>query len=90
MKTSCLAQLEDCNARIFIGQALEDENLDPASADQLYAHFFYPKTRTFLSRDWKMPIIVLMIRINPASNGWKIVMSKILAWFLAPDIMALF
>ena len=81
MQTSCIEQLEKCNANILIAQGFKDENLDPASADQLYAHLLSKRKNVTYHRlenadhSFNDPA-------KPNENGWKIEMEKILEWFL--------
>lgn len=81
MKTSCLEQLENCRSKIFIAQGLKDENLDPLSADQLYAHLLSKNKSVHYDRlanaDHSFNDIT-----QPGFNGWKAEMEKIVNWFL--------
>ncbi|MEI9809654.1 MAG: alpha/beta fold hydrolase [Bacteroidota bacterium] len=81
MKTSCLAQLENCLAKIFIGQGFKDENLDPLSADQLYAHLL-SKNRNVTYDRLENADHSFNDKDKPGFNGWKAEMEKIVAWFL--------
>ncbi|HEV7780938.1 MAG TPA: alpha/beta hydrolase-fold protein [Chitinophagaceae bacterium] len=82
MKTSCLEQLEGCHARIFIAQGMKDENLDPVSADQLYAHLLSKNKNVTYDR-LENADHSFNEKDNPDFNGWKAEMDKILTWFLA-------
>lgn len=80
MQTSSLEQLENSKAKILIVQGSKDENLDPASADQLYAHLLSKGKNVAYHRlenaDHSFKDVT-----KPNENGWKTEMEKILAWF---------
>jgi len=80
MKTSCLEQLENCTARIFIAQGMKDEQVDPVSADQLYAHLL-SKNRQVQYDRLEQADHSFNDNRNPAANGWKAEMEKIMDWF---------
>lgn len=81
MKTSCLEQLENCNAKILIAQGFKDENLEPASADQLYAHLL-SKGKNVTYHRLENADHSFNDPNDRGINGWKIEMEKILEWFL--------
>ena len=81
MQTSCLEQLEKCKANILIVQGFKDENLDPASADQLYAHLL-SKGKNVTYHRLDNADHSFKDATKPNENGWKIEMQKILDWFL--------
>jgi predicted esterase len=81
MKTSCLEQLQNCNVKIFIAQGLKDENLDPASADQLYAHLL-SKGKDVTYDRVENGDHGYNDKSNPGFNGWRAEMQKVINWFL--------
>lgn len=81
MQTSCLEQLQDFYANIFIAQGSKDENLDPASADQLYAHLLSKNKRVTYDR-LSNADHSFNDKDRPEFNGWKAEMEKIISWFL--------
>ena len=82
MQTSCIEQLENCKANILIVQGFKDENLDPASADQLYAHLL-SKGKNVTYHRLDNADHSFKDATKPNENGWKIEMQKILDWFLS-------
>ncbi len=82
MQTSCLEQLEKCKAKIFIAQGMKDENLDPASADQLYAHLL-SKGKDVTYDRLENADHGYNDKTNPGFNGWKAEMQKVVDWFVA-------
>jgi esterase/lipase len=82
MQTSCLEQLQSCTAKIFIGQGFKDENLDPSSADQLYAHLL-SKNKDVTYDRLDNADHGFNDKNKPGFNGWKEEMQKVIIWFLA-------
>lgn len=80
MQTSCVEQLENSKAKILIVQGFKDENLDPASADQLYAHLLSKRKNVTYHR-LENADHSFKDHTKPNENGWKTEMEKILAWF---------
>ncbi len=81
MQTSCIEQLEHCKAKIFIAQGMKDENLDPSSADQLYAHLL-SKNKDVTYDRLENADHSFNEKDNPGFNGWKAETEKILSWFM--------
>lgn len=80
-KTSCAEQLDKYNGKILIAQGLKDQNVDPVSADQLYAHLL-SKNKNVVFHRIENADHSFNDPHNPSVNGWSDEMKKILEWFL--------
>lgn len=87
LATSPLEELKKTNAKVFIGQGLDDRAVFPVSADMLFA------TMKAIGRDptySRVPgdhgFMVYDADGKPKGDGWMEMHTQVAEWFLGPDL----